>query len=252
MRSGGSMKSLRLAVVVCLLVLSAILIIGCSVGGHQNQTTIAISPRIATICAGQQQDFSIAIQHDHHSGLGVNWTLSPASGSGTLNTTAMTATYTAPATVPANPSVTITATAQVDSSATDSVTFSVTSSGCISGNNYVGAQSPGDVWLFTLDDTNDLFSATNQTTNLTYSGTTRLLLNGFLKTTIVNSNDPNLPVGSTGYAVEAPGIAAMLALGGGTDKPVALVAQSPCPTLAGPTTVQLINLGKSIYDSTQS
>jgi hypothetical protein len=122
----------------------------------------------------------------------------------------------------------------------------------MAGNNYVGAQSPGDVWLFTLDDAGNTFIAQNQTANLNYAGTTSALPNGFLQTSITSSKDPNLPVGSVGYAVEVPNVAAMLALGGPNDKPVGLVSQSPCPTLSGTANVQLINLGKSSYDATQS
>jgi hypothetical protein len=52
----------------------------------------------------------------------------------------------------------------------------------MAGNNYVGAQSPGDVWLFTLDNTGNTFSAQNQTASLNYAGTTTALPNGFLRT----------------------------------------------------------------------
>jgi len=224
------------------------LLAGCNIAG-QNQTIVTISPKPATVDAGASVTFTASLQHNHHSGLGVNWALS---GQGSLsNQQPFAVTYMAPSTVPSNPSVSITATSQETSSASDSATFAITAP-VITGNNYVGAQSPGEVWLFTLDDVGNQFSAQNETSGLTYSGTTSPLPNGFLATTITNSNDPNLPSGSTGYAIEVPNVAAMLALGGATDKPVALLAQSPCPTLTSATNVQLINLGKSTYDSTTS
>ncbi len=229
--------------------LALVTLVGCG-GNSQNPTVVTINPRPATVMAGQQVNFSVTIQHNHHTGAGVSWSLT---GGGTLANVASTSvTYVAPATAPSNPSVILTATSQNGSGAKDSVAFTITAASGIRGNNYMGAQSPGDVWLFTLDDTGNQFSATNQTTGLNYTGTTLPLANGFLKTSITSSNDPNLPAGSSGYAVEVPGVAAMLALGGGTDKPVALVAQGACPTLNSPANVQLVNLGKSTYDSTQS
>lgn len=229
------MKPFRL---LSLLVL--MLLIGC--GGSQPQTVVTISPKPASITAGQQLTFTASIA--------VNWALS---GAGKLTSvTPLQVTYIAPAGVPPNASVTLTAAAQADSTAKDSDTFTITTGSGISGNNYIGAQSPGDVWLFTLNDVNNQFSADNQTTGLNYAGTTVALPNGLLKTSITTSNDPALPPGSSGYAVEVPGVAAMLALGGGTGKPVALVAQSPCPSLSSPANVQVINLGKSTYDSAVS
>jgi hypothetical protein len=219
---------------------------GCSLLS-QPKTVVTLSPKPSKVAVGTSVNFAVDIAHDHKTGLGVNWTLN---GAGALsNQQPFSVTYTAPASVPASPSVTIVATSQETSSSTDSATFTLNA---IAGNNYIGAQSPGDVWLFTLDDTNNAFSAQNQTAGLSYTGTTTALPNGFLRTLITSSNDPNLPVGWVGYAIEIPNIAAMLALGGPTDKPVALVAQSPCPTLSGTTNVQLINLGKSTYDATQS
>jgi len=224
--------------------LASLLLTGCNL---QPKTVVTLSPKPSAVAAGTSVTFTADITHDHKSGLGVNWTLN---GAGTLsNQQPFSVVYTAPLTVPANPSVTITATSQVSSGSTDSSTFTINP---MAGNNYVGAQSPGDVWLFTLDDTGNTFIAQNQTAGLSYAGTTTALPNGFLRTSITTSNDPNLPVGSVGYAVEVPNVAAMLALGGPTDKPVGLVSQSPCPTLSGTANVQLINLGKSTYDATQS
>jgi large repetitive protein len=145
-------------------------------------------------------------------------------------------------------------TAQVTDSnsltATAQLSITVTPSG--TANSYFGSQSPGDIWLFEVNESATQFSATDQTTGVFYTGTFTALPNGFLATTVTTSNDPNLPAGSTGFGVESPGVGATFALGGASDKPVALVAQGPCPTLTAATTVQLINLGKSSYDAAQS
>ena len=134
--------------------------------------------------------------------------------------------------------------------ATAALSITVTASG--TANAYFGAQSPGDVWLFVVNESASQFSATNQSTGLSYSGTFSALPNGFLATTISSSNDPNLRAGTTGFGVESPSVGAMFALAGSADKPVALIVQGPCPTFSAATTAQLINLGKSSYNSTSS
>ena len=130
------------------------------------------------------------------------------------------------------------------------LTISVSASG--TANVYIGTQSQGDVWLFVTNSAASQFSGVNQTTGFQYAGTTTLLPNGFVQTTTQTSSDPNLSVGSVGYGVEVAGVGATFALAGAADKPVALVAQGPCPTFSTPATAQLINLGKSSYDSTAS
>lgn len=126
--------------------------------------------------------------------------------------------------------------------------------GAGTANAYIGVASPGDVWLFQTNSALNQFSATNQTTGSTYTGTTQAqaLANGFTKTTITASNDSNLPAGAIGYGVEVPGVGAMFTLGGSTDKPVALIPQGPCPTIGGTATAQLVHTGKPDYDSTTS
>ena len=90
--------------------------------------------------------------------------------------------------------VTLTATAQGVSTALDTLTFTITQASGIAGNNYVGAQSLGDVWLLTIDDTNQQFSAIDQTTGNSYAGNANPLPNGFLQTSIFASTDPKLPL----------------------------------------------------------
>lgn len=122
-----------------------------------------------------------------------------------------------------------------------------------STNSYVGTQSPGDLWLLSIDDSAKTFSATNQSASLTYSGTFTALPNGFYKTSITTSNDPNLPAGTNGYALEVPGVALVISLGGSTDKPIAAIVPGPCPTISSTgLNADLINLGHSTYDSTTS
>jgi|SRR5208337_2050987 len=240
--------------VFCLFALAWV--VGCggsgSRSGNQTAAIVAISPRPEIVTAGVPVTFTVGITPKSQSSTGVNWSLSSGAGGSLSNQSALTVVYNPPSAVPANPSVTLTATAQADSTATDSLTFTITASSGIVGNNYVGAQSPGDVWLLTLDDVDLQFSAIDQTTGNSYAGNITRLPNGFLQTSIFASTDPNLPLGSVGYAVEVPGVAAILALNGTLDKPVALAAQSPCPTLSGSTSVQLIDLGESGYNATQS
>lgn len=135
---------------------------------------------------------------------------------------------------------------------TANLSINITAAG--TANAYIGVSSPGDVWQFVSNTALNEFTAINQTTGLLYTGTTlaQLLPNGMTKTTLTTSTDPNLPAGSIGYGVEVPGVGATFSLGGATDKPVALIPQAPCPTIAGSVTVQLVHLGKPDYDSTVS
>ncbi|HEY6330774.1 MAG TPA: hypothetical protein VI756_15690, partial [Blastocatellia bacterium] len=80
---------------------------------------------------GSQFVFQAATQHNKGNPLGVNWTLMPASGEGTLSNAAnptdgspSSVTYTAPATKCSN-CVTITATSVENPSSTDSDAFSI-------------------------------------------------------------------------------------------------------------------------------
>ncbi len=121
-------------------------------------------------------------------------------------------------------------------------------------HTYQGTQSPGDLWFLTVDSAGLTFSAVNSSASLNYAGTLAALPNGFYKTTLTASTDPNLPIGTTGYTVEVPGTAVLMSLGGSTDKPIVAITAGPCPTTASISTLtgSLIDIGKSTYDSTQS
>jgi hypothetical protein len=97
-----------------------VVVVGCG-GGHQ--TVVTISPRPATVEVGTVVAFTANIQHNHKSGLGVNWSLIGAGSLG--NVTPLSVDYNAPADVPMNPSVTISAVSQEGATATDSVTFTL-------------------------------------------------------------------------------------------------------------------------------
>ncbi|MFA6431450.1 MAG: hypothetical protein WCV91_03605 [Candidatus Margulisiibacteriota bacterium] len=56
---------------------------------------------------------------------------------------------------------------------------------------YIGTQTPGDVWSWSLGA--GTFSATNETTNVTLQGTFTTLASGFLKGVVSITNDPDRP-----------------------------------------------------------
>ena len=132
-------------------------------------------------------------------------------------------------------------------------TLTVTAAGqSQTANSYVGTQSPGDLWLLTVDDAAKTFTAANQSASLSYAGTFSALPNGFYKTTLTSSTDSALPVGTNGYAMEVPGVALVISIGAGADKPIAAIVSGECPMISGTLTGALINLGKSTYDATSS
>jgi hypothetical protein len=104
-------------------------------GGGGNPTTVQILNKQNSIPAGSQFVFNAQTMHNHGNPLGVNWTLTPASGEGTLtnptnpgNGNPSAVTYTAPMTT-CNNCVTIAATSIENASSTDSDTFSITAAG---------------------------------------------------------------------------------------------------------------------------
>jgi hypothetical protein len=147
---------------------------------------------------------------------------------------------------------TVQVTDSANQTGTGNLSIQVTAAG--TANAYTGVSSPGDIWQFVSNTALNQFTATNQTTGALYTGTTlsQLLPNGLTQTTITTSTDPNLPVGSTGFGVELPGVGATFSLGGATDRPVVLIPQSPCPTISAGATVQFVHLGKPDYDATMS
>ncbi|HVT11138.1 MAG TPA: hypothetical protein VHE55_02640 [Fimbriimonadaceae bacterium] len=79
-------------------------------------------------------------------------------------------------------------------------------------HEYLGTQGPGDVWDWAFDG--NTFTATNETKNLHYAGTKSVLATGFLKLQLTSTDDPNVTLGQSAYAVEVPGTALMLKMAG--------------------------------------
>ena len=90
--------------------------------------TVSATPTTAAVQAGLSLPINAAVNNDL-SGQGVSWTISPASGLGTLsNSTSTDVTYTGPATPPSSDgTVTITATSLVDTTKSFAVTITVPS-----------------------------------------------------------------------------------------------------------------------------
>lgn len=101
------------------------------------------------------------------------------------------------------------------------------------GTTYLGTQSPGDVWTWTLDNNNN-FSAVNMTLSNTYSGTYTTLSSGFLKLSVTVSSDPaviaTLDVPAIAYAFEVPGTALIVKPAGADSDVIVAAAQGTCPT----------------------
>ena len=98
-------------------------------GGGGNPTTVQILNKQTSIPAGAQFVFNAQTFHNHHNPQGVTWTLTPASGEGTLsnpvnNGSSSSVTYTAPNAGCSN-CVTITAASVENPSSTDANTFSI-------------------------------------------------------------------------------------------------------------------------------
>ncbi|HET7205318.1 MAG TPA: hypothetical protein VFI95_01945 [Terriglobales bacterium] len=104
-------------------------------GGGGNPTTVQILNKQTSLPAGMQFVFNAQTFHNHHNPQGVTWTLTPASGEGTLsnpvnNGSSSSVTYTAANTSCSN-CVTITATSVENPSSTDSDTFSIVGSAIV-------------------------------------------------------------------------------------------------------------------------
>lgn len=96
---------------------------------------------------------------------------------------------------------------------------------------YVGTQSPGDVWDWTLGSTT--FSATNKVTGYTYSGSKSSLASGFLKLVVTMTTDPGLTPPATAYAVEFPNTALLVQPAGTGPRVIVAASAGTCPTTAG-------------------
>jgi hypothetical protein len=200
-------------------------------------TSITVTPANASMSVGSTQQFTATGVYTDHS-----------------QQTMTTVTWSSSATNVA----TISSTGMVTAVGAGSTTISASASGISASTGltasspaYVGTQSPGDKWLFLRDYTAKTFTATNTSPipQLSCSGTLTALPNGFYKTAITASNDPRLPVAANGYALEVPGVALVVSLGGSTDKPIAAITPGPCPMFTSPVNVDVINLGRHTYDS---
>lgn len=96
--------------------------------------------------------------------------------------------------------------------------------------SYLGTQSPGDVWTWTLGSTT--FSAKNVTKSYTYSGTKSTLTSGFFKLVVTATTDPGVTVPATAYAVEFPNTALLVQPAGTAPRVVVAASAGACPTAA--------------------
>jgi len=114
------------------------------------------------------------------------------------------------------------------SSATGSTTTGTT------GNvtsQYVGTQSPGDVWNMSISNTT--FSATDTSLSYNYSGSVLLQASGIFKLTFNATNDPSLTVPAVGFAFHVPGVGLVARFGDSTHTPLVAVVLGVCPTADG-------------------
>lgn len=115
---------------------------------------------------------------------------------------------------------------------------------------YVGTQTAGDFWTWSITTAGsgaETFTATNEVTGYTYSGSAAALAGnatGFTKLTYTASSDPGVAVGTTAYEIKIPGTVVMAVPGpftqlnngdnnpyfGSNNPPVMAIAQGTCPT----------------------
>ncbi len=120
-------------------------------------------------------------------------------------------------------------------------------------HDYVGTQTAGDFWTWSVTTASsgaETFTAANEHTGYTYSGTAAALAGtatGFTKLTYTASSDPGVTVGTTAYEIEIPGTVVMAVPGpftqlnngdnnlyfGSNNPPVMAIAQGTCPTTSG-------------------
>ena len=100
--------------------------------------------------------------------------------------------------------------------------------GSVTGNEYLGTQSPGDVWNWTIGVSE--FSAENETLGYTYSGDVEQLGNGFLKLTISSTTDTGASSGDVAYALEYPEVALLVKPDGEDSDVIVCAGQGALPT----------------------
>ncbi|MHC5009428.1 MAG: hypothetical protein ACYTG6_00580 [Planctomycetota bacterium] len=99
---------------------------------------------------------------------------------------------------------------------------------------YVGTQSPGDLWSWTLDPL-DTWEATNETLAFDYSGTYESLPSGFLKFIVTGSTEPGMVLPAVAYGLEMPNTALLVKPDGPDENLICMVAAGSCPV--GPTRI---------------
>jgi len=102
-----------------------------------------------------------------------------------------------------------------------------------STRNYLGTQSPGDVWSWTIvvdGGGNGTFEATNETLVRNYSGTVSTLPNKYLKLLVTATTDTTLTVPATAYALEVPNTVLVVKPAKEGDNVIVAVALGSCPT----------------------
>ena len=135
--------------------------------------------------------------------------------------------------------------------------------------NYVGTQTPGDYWSWskTTDSSGSVsFTATNNTRNLTYSGTESQLTgssSGLSKLSITSSNDTSVTTPTSAYKLEIPDTMVMAAVAPfytfnhngqvqlSVHGPVVAAAQGSCPT-TGTTNVAWVMMPSDTWCPTAS
>jgi len=100
--------------------------------------------------------------------------------------------------------------------------------------NYLGTQSPGDVWSWTIitdGSGNGTFTARNETLGRDYSGSVSTMSNKFLKLLVSATTDTTITsLPANAYALEVPDTALIVKPAGSDSDVIVGVAQGECPT----------------------
>lgn len=115
-----------------------------------------------------------------------------------------------------------------------------------SSRYYLGTQSRGDVWTWTIDTTSrtGTFSATNEEDGYDYSGTVETLASGYLELTVTSSTEPGFTAPSTAYALEFPNTVLIVAPEDGHGV-IVCVAAGTCP--AGDETYNWVKTSENTF-----
>ena len=136
-------KAFRLSVLIGVVIITCFLFWGCS-GTPSNFHAVTLAPSAAqAVGQGQTLALTASVLNDS-SGAGVTWTVSPATGSGTLSLiTKTSAVYNAPATVSTATVVTVTATSATYSSQSATLTINVQPRPSVTTTSLASASTSG-------------------------------------------------------------------------------------------------------------